>query len=590
MNGLSQGPIADGAPVLSIITEPGCGAEELARIAALLEAQTLKNWQWLYRSNEADEGLIAGSAAMLVLPRAPKALRATALEEAIWFLLARPSTPWVELRDGAQRADLFIERESVPEGCIGLRLNNSAGAGTTRLELSNPLPTRAGKRLLLLIPWLEPGGADRCNLDILRVLARDGWELTVVASLAAEHRWLDRFLALTADVWVLPDFLVAEQAFDFLAYLLASRKPDLVLLSNSAFAYDAVGFIQERCPGLPLIDLNHMEEAWDAGGHPGSAVKHSALLNRHWVVSGHLRQWLVDHGVEAGKVEVLHWFADIERWKPCPARRAEVRARLGIDPECVLIAYAGRLCQQKRPDLFAASLHELARSHAGFAALVMGDGELSGQLRNDLWRYGLTDRVRMLGWQDEEQLCELFQAADILFLPSAGEGIALVLYEAMACGLAVVATKVGGQAELVSAECGFLVARSSPEQEAMDYATALGALLDDPALLQRMGRSSALRVRDAFSPAHFEHRLRGLLGRVQTPARPLGRVHCPDLTTGVTRLSMQWSAYRLLVGLRRHWLLQGRWRLLQLMEPCVKGLSLVRAFGVGAIWRRFRKQ
>ncbi|MNQ70292.1 D-inositol 3-phosphate glycosyltransferase [compost metagenome] len=220
----------------------------------------------------------------------------------------------------------------------------------------------------------------------------------------------------------------------------------------------------------------------------------------------------------------------------------------------------------------------------------MGDGELSGQLRNDLWRYGLTDRVRMLGWQDEEQLCELFQAADILFLPSAGEGIALVLYEAMACGLAVVATKVGGQAELVSAECGFLVARSSPEQEAMDYATALGALLDDPALLQRMGRSSALRVRDAFSPAHFEHRLRGLLGRVQTPARPLGRVHCPDLTTGVTRLSMQWSAYRLLVGLRRHWLLQGRWRLLQLMEPCVKGLSLVRAFGVGAIWRRFRKQ
>jgi glycosyltransferase involved in cell wall biosynthesis len=589
VSSFSRGPTADGAPLLSIITEPGCGAEELARIAAFLETQTLKNWQWLHRSNEAEGGSIADSTATLLLPRAPKALRATALEEAIWFLIARPSTPWVELRDGTQRADLFIGLESVPEGCIGLRLNNSADVGTTRRELSNSLPKRAGKRLLLLIPWLEPGGADRCNLDILRVLARDGWELTVVASLAAEHRWLDRFLELTADVWVLPDFLAAEQAFDFLAYLLASREPDLVLLSNSAFAYDAVGFIHARCPGLPLIDLNHMEEAWDSGGHPGRAVKHSALLNRHWVVSGHLRQWLVDRGIEAGKVEVLHWFADIERWKPCPARRAEVRARLGIDPECVLIAYAGRLCQQKRPDLFAASLRELARSHAGFAALVMGDGELSGQLRNDLRRYGLTDRVRMLGWQGEEHLYGLFQAADILFLPSAGEGIALVLYEAMACGLAVVATKVGGQAELVSAECGFLVARSSPEQETMDYAAALGALLDDSALLQRMGRSSALRIREAFSPAHFEHRLRGMLGRVQTPAWQLGRGHCPDLATGVSRLSMQWSAYRLLVGLRRHRLLQGRWRLLQLLEPCVKGLFLVRAFGMGAIWRRIRK-
>lgn len=590
MNSLSRRPIADGAPVLSIITEPGCGAEELAHIAAFLETQTLKNWRWLPRSSQAEEESIEDSAATLVLPRVPKTLRATALEEALWFLFARPSTAWVELCDSAQGADLFIGRESLPAGCIGLRLNSSAGSWTTRQGLSNPLPRRAGKRLLLLAPWLEPGGADRCNLDILRVLARDGWELTVVASLAAEHRWLARFVELTADVWVLPHFLAAEQAFDFLAYLLASREPDLVLLSNSALAYDAVGFIRARFPGLPIIDLNHMEEAWDAGGHPGSAVKHSASLSRHWVVSGHLRQWLLDRGVEAGKVEVLHWFADIERWRPCPARRAEVRARLGIDPECVLIAYAGRLCQQKRPDLFAASLRELARSHAGFAALVMGDGELAGQLRHDLRRYGLADRVRMLGWQEEGRLCELFQAADIFFLPSAGEGIALVLYEAMACGLAIVAAKVGGQAELVTAECGLLVTRSSPEQEVMDYAASLRALLDDPALVRRMGRNSALRIREAFGPAQFEHRLRGMLERVRSPDRQLARARYPDLATGISRLSMQWSAYRLLAGLRRHWLLQGRWRLLQLLEPCVKGVLLARAFGMGAIWRRIRKR
>ena len=294
--------------------------------------------------------------------------------------------------------------------------------------------------------------------------------LTVVASLAAEHRWRDRFTALTADVWVLPDFLAAEKACGFLAYLVDSRQPDLMLLSNSAFAYDVLGYVRTRYPGLPVVDLNHMEEGWDDGGHPGRAARCTALLDRHWVVSGHLRHWLLDRGVEASKVEVLHWFADVDSWKPDSLTRAKVRARLGIAPQCVVIAYAGRLCAQKRPELFAASLGELARRGSDFVALVLGDGELAGELRNDLRRHGLAGRVRMLGWQDEAALRELFQASDIFFLPSAGEGIALVLYEAMACGMAIVAADVGGHAELVSAHCGFLVPRRDAEREARDYA------------------------------------------------------------------------------------------------------------------------
>ena len=202
--------------------------------------------------------------------------------------------------------------------------------------------------------------------------------LTVVASLAAEHRWRDRFTALTADVWVLPDFLAAEKACAFLAYLVDSRQPDLMLLSNSAFAYDVLGYVRTRYPGLPVVDLNHMEEGWDDGGHPGRAARCTALLDRHWVVSGHLRHWLLDRGVEASKVEVLHWFADVDSWKPNSLTRAKVRARLGIAPQCVVIAYAGRLCAQKRPELFAASLGELARRGSDFVALVLGDGELAG--------------------------------------------------------------------------------------------------------------------------------------------------------------------------------------------------------------------
>lgn len=255
MKVLSRGPVADAVPLLSILTACDCSVEEFERIAAFLETQTLKRWCWIHCPGVDSDCLPVEGMAVLYLPRAPAALRATALEEAIWFLLSLPTLPWVELREDARRGDLFVSRRSLPEGRIGARLNGRRQPCSSAMLAPGSLPKAPGKRLLLLAPWLEPGGADRCNLDLLRALAREGWMLTVVASLAAEHRWRDRFTALTADVWVLPDFLSAEKACGFLAYLVDSRQPDLMLLSNSAFAYDVLGYVRTRYPGLPVVDL-----------------------------------------------------------------------------------------------------------------------------------------------------------------------------------------------------------------------------------------------------------------------------------------------------------------------------------------------
>ncbi|EPU0245675.1 glycosyltransferase family 4 protein [Pseudomonas aeruginosa] len=589
MKVLSRGPVADAVPLLSILTACDCSVEELERIAAFLETQTLKRWRWIHCPGVDSDCLPVEGMAVLYLPRAPAALRATALEEAIWFLLSRPTLPWVELREDARRGDLFVSRRSLPEGRIGARLNGRRQPCSSAMLAPGSLPKAPGKRLLLLAPWLEPGGADRCNLDMLRAWAREGWMLTVVASLAAEHRWRDRFTALTADVWVLPDFLAAEKACAFLAYLVDSRQPDLMLLSNSAFAYDVLGYVRTRYPGLPVVDLNHMEEGWDDGGHPGRAARCTALLDRHWVVSGHLRHWLLDRGVEASKVEVLHWFADVDSWKPDSLTRAKVRARLGIAPQCVVIAYAGRLCAQKRPELFAASLGELARRGSDFVALVLGDGELAGELRNDLRRHGLAGRVRMLGWQDEAALRELFQASDIFFLPSAGEGIALVLYEAMACGMGIVAADVGGHAELVSAHCGFLVPRRDAEREARDYAARLESLMREPEMLRRMGQNSARRIREEFTLSLFERRLRELLERVPV-STPCGVcTDSPVPALGAARLSMQWASYRLANGLRCRLDIQKHGRFSRFLERCAKGVFFLRTFGAKALWQKIRK-
>lgn len=140
MKVLSRGPVADAVPLLSILTACDCSVEELERIAAFLETQTLKRWRWIHCPGVDSDCLPVEGMAVLYLPRAPAALRATALEEAIWFLLSRPTLPWVELREDARRGDLFVSRRSLPEGRIGARLNGRRQPCSSAMLAPGSLP------------------------------------------------------------------------------------------------------------------------------------------------------------------------------------------------------------------------------------------------------------------------------------------------------------------------------------------------------------------------------------------------------------------------------------------------------------------
>nr|WP_256586834.1 glycosyltransferase family 4 protein [Pseudomonas sp. A46] len=559
-------------PDLWVAVDVEAGAQEMERIDNFLTAQTLKGWQRIPDS-DASASTLCSSVPILFIRQAPEAIRATALEEAVWHLSDCSVGCWLELKDHACGEDLFVRREARPESAMAMRRGGAAMEWVPQGHARE-----LGKsHLLMLVPWLEPGGADRCNLDVLAALRDRGWSLTVVASLAAAHRWQHRFRQLTPDVWILPDFISAEKVPYFIDYLLATRPPSLLLISNSDLGYGALGLVRQRYRRLPIIDLNHMEEAWGGGGFPSRAVQHSAALDRHLVISAHLKDWLVSRGVDAQKVQVLRWFADTDRWKPNLEVRSRVRKQLCISEHDVLIAYAGRICRQKRPEIFVASLKMLIDRGIAVSAVVLGDGELSGDLREELKRSGLEEYVRMLGWRSEEGVREWFQAADIFFLPSAAEGIALVLYEAMAAGVAVVAAKVGGQAELVTPDCGFLVERSDSVTEVRRYADCLGMLAVDPVLLAQMKIASASRIREEFGRSQFESGLEHMLRSIDGSST--GYVSAHEMADSVARLSMQWRVYRTLTRLQRLPFFRSLW-----FERAVKVWFLVRGLGVGALW------
>ena len=125
--------------------------------------------------------------------------------------------------------------------------------------------------------------------------------------------------------------------------------------------------------------------------------------------------------------------------------------------------------------------------------LLVGDGPLRAELEETSRKLGIGERVRFLGIRRD--VPDLLQAADLFALMSVSEAASLTLLEAMACGLPVVVTDVGGNSEIVRHEQeGLLV----PRGDASAAATAFGRLLDDPVRSATMGAAGRARVRERY--------------------------------------------------------------------------------------------
>jgi glycosyltransferase involved in cell wall biosynthesis len=388
------------------------------------------------------------------------------------------------------------------------------------------------RRLLMIVPWLRLGGADKFNLDLLSQLRDQGWDLTVVTTLDG-NPWLGDFARVTPDIFMLGNLGGLIDQPRLLRYLIQSRQPETVLISNSELGYQLLPYLRAHCPGPAYVDYVHMEEEhWKFGGHARSSVGWQPQLDVSITSSEHLKGWCVQRGATPERIRVCTTNNDVNIWRPDPAGRARRRQELGIADDTPVVLYAVRLTDQKQPLVFAETMRLLSTSvrsargdTPGFIALVAGDGECRGELEARLGSDGLLDIpgqlgaperacVRLLGSVPTERMPELFASSDVFFLPSKWEGIALSVFEAMASELTVVAADVGGQAELVVPGTGCLIDHRTPtDQQPAVYAELLAGLLRDPALRRATGRAARQRIVEHFPLSGMGERMVELFGQ-----------------------------------------------------------------------------
>ncbi len=319
----------------------------------------------------------------------------------------------------------------------------------------------------------------------------------------------------------------------FLHYLIQSRNVDVVVITNSEMGYMLLPYLRAHHPMVTFLDFCHMEEeAWKNGGYPRYAVEYQEQLDLNVVSSAHLQNWMITRGAQRDRIRVCYTNIDVKQWQPgTPDQRKALRDEFGIAETLPLILFAGRLSSQKQPRVFAHTMLHLTQAQLPFVALVAGDGPEGEWLRLFLSQQRLEGNVRLLGAVASDRMHALLAAADIFFLPSEWEGIALSLYEAMACAVPVVSAHVGGQCELVTPACGVLVERSDEKTEAEQYAHALTRLLKDPTLRQQMGRAGRLRVEQEFPIERMANRMIDIILEAQSLNRSAPRP-VPALSLG----------------------------------------------------------
>lgn len=282
--------------------------------------------------------------------------------------------------------------------------------------------------------------------------------------------------------------------------LLRKLRPDIVHSRNLS-GLDAL--LPARLAGVATL---HSEHGFDVDNLDGRARKpallrrfHIPFVNHYIMVSEHLRALHIEMlGIESSKITQIYNGVDTARFTPTPVRRhdllpSELRGR-----NLFVVGTVGRVQPVKDQATLLRALAEICIRHPMWRLRIrltlVGDGPLLSELQKLANFLGIADLVWFAGSRND--IADLLQVMDLFVLPSLSEGISNTLLEAMATGIPVLATAVGGNVELLDpGVTGDLFKPGDIDQ----LATAMEHYIENPALCLAHGVAARQRVLRKFS-------------------------------------------------------------------------------------------
>ena len=251
------------------------------------------------------------------------------------------------------------------------------------------------------------------------------------------------------------------------------------------------------------------------------------FVTTYVALSPDLQQYLRGRvGIAAERIEQIYNGVDTARFAPAHAGRPPIDGCPFQDPAHWLVGTVGRMETVKdQTNLARAFVHALGthpEARQRMRLVLVGDGSLRPAVESILAEAGVRDLAWFAG--ERADVVPLLQGLDCFALPSLAEGVSNTILEAMACGLPVVATRVGANGELVD---DGVSGRLVPAADSDALGQAIGGYFADAALATRAGQASRQRVEARFSLERMIERYDDLYTRMLAPRATHGDASAP---------------------------------------------------------------
>ncbi|MGB3649803.1 MAG: glycosyltransferase family 4 protein [Rivularia sp. (in: cyanobacteria)] len=354
------------------------------------------------------------------------------------------------------------------------------------------------KILYPIIDGQVTGGNIVC-LHLIEAALNQGWD--VLVNSPSDGKFCDILREKKVKIY----HLDTTRSFNWLSAVKMAqliKKEEISLVhAHAPFAGSIISSLAGKLAGVSVIIHAHLQDALSSN----SFIRSYQNMMNSWTsrkccdaiiaVSHQVKDALITEGFDSGKFHVVHNGTPVNNQKI----NSNIRSELNIPEDIPVVIHIGRLCKSKGQHLLLKAAANLHQSGQEAVYLIVGkdleqDGAYLNYLKDMAQELGINKSVHFLGHRAD--IPQLLALSDLLVLPSNAEGLPLVILEAMAAGLPVVATPVGGIPEVViHQQTGFLV----PVEDVQALGDAIIKLLQNPYLRNEMGNKALEMVNKDFS-------------------------------------------------------------------------------------------
>lgn len=330
------------------------------------------------------------------------------------------------------------------------------------------VPEDEKKRILFILPWTAVGGAEIFDFNLIKGLKQKNYEISVITTQKCDYALRQGVEQYVEEYFDLTSFLKRKDWASFIAYIIKSRRINIVFFTNSYYGYYALPWLKCQFKDIPFVDYIHSEN-WTLrnGGKPKDSNAVADYIDTTYTCTEYLKNLMYKTMKRNVKnVKTVYIGTDTSFFDPSIELEQDKDLREKYEGKKVILLPC-RIVHAKRPIFAINVIKRMAEMRDDVRLAIVGDGVAMEDVKKYIVENDLQNLVECYGYQKDVRPFYKIAAATIIC--SLQEGLSLVAYESMSMGVPVVSADIGGQRELVDNECGALIPVYQKLEEQLNF-------------------------------------------------------------------------------------------------------------------------